>query len=227
MKPKPKAEVCMGIMLRASRLKSFADPLSAMRCVNNGRSTGGLLILQMNDSTVPLTSFAQLARSEGRMSSRAIADAIAKKIMAKSQKRFSSLHDEAVREVFMSTPTSSNGVNTTAAHEQTLDRSRIGSPADGRKLNATGSQGVTINSGLNVGQNSEVKPITVKPVDSKTITGSYAGDHRSPSRDTVKESLNRAADNGGPRSAVGQFKGSKFEQDSAPASTNNFEGIGA
>lgn len=44
-----------------------------------------------------------------------------------------------------------------------------------------------------------------KPVDFKTITGSYAGDHRSPSKDTAKDSLNRAADNGGPRSAPGQF----------------------
>ena len=28
-------------------------------------------------------------------------------------------------------------------------------------------------------QNSEVSPVTVKPVDSKTLEGSYPGDHRS------------------------------------------------
>jgi len=47
--------------------------------------------------------------------------------------------------------------------------------------------------------------VSVKQVDYKTITGSNPGDHRSPSKDTAKDSLNQSADNGGVRKAVGQF----------------------
>jgi hypothetical protein len=57
-------------------------------------------------------------------------------------------------------------------------------------------------SGLNAGSG---RAINVKCVDCKTIVGSHPGDHRAPSRDTAKESLGRAADNGGPRKRVGQF----------------------
>jgi len=63
---------------------------------------------------------------------------------------------------------------------------------------------------------------SAKPVDSKTIQGSYPGDHRAPSQDTAKASLFKAADNGGPRASVGQFPNGKrdatlgsFSKDSA------------
>lgn len=77
----------------------------------------------------------------------------------------------------MSTPTSSNGLNTTATHDATLDRSTIGSPADGRKLNGTGDFGSDINSGMACGSPVTVGPI--KPVDRKTLEGSTPGDFRS------------------------------------------------
>jgi hypothetical protein len=73
----------------------------------------------------------------------------------------------------MSTPTSSTGINATAQHDAALDNKHIGSPADSRRLNSTGSQGSGINSGIAVTQNSEVRPITVKDVDSTVITGSH------------------------------------------------------
>src|SRR5262249_4044827 len=103
------------------------------------------------------------------------------------------------------TPTSSNGLNTSATHEASLDRSQIGSPADGRKLNGSGEQGTGVNSGIAASQNSEVRPVIVKQTGHKTITGSNPGDHRAPSQDTAKAPLNSAADNGGPRNRVGQF----------------------
>jgi hypothetical protein len=44
-----------------------------------------------------------------------------------------------------------------------------------------------------------------KPADFRSIEGSYSGDHRGPHSDTAKASLNKAADNGGPRVPSGQF----------------------
>jgi hypothetical protein len=47
--------------------------------------------------------------------------------------------------------------------------------------------------------------ISVKPVDSKTIQGSYAGDHRAPSQDTAAASLRTASGSDrGPRDGAGQ-----------------------
>lgn len=80
----------------------------------------------------------------------------------------------------LSTPTSSNGINTTASHDASLDRSQIGSPADGRKLNGSGSLGSGVNSGIAASQNSEVRPVVVKQVDHNALIGSNRGDHRAP-----------------------------------------------
>lgn len=130
----------------------------------------------------------------------------------------------------LSTPTSSTSLNTTASHEASLDRSKIGSPADGRKLNGSGEQGSGINSGIAAAQNSEVRPVTVKPVGSKTLTGSYPGDHRAPSKDVAAQSLATAADNGGPRNRVGQFDkpstGAPMKFGSG-AGESEYEGTGA
>jgi hypothetical protein len=50
------------------------------------------------------------------------------------------------------------------------------------------------------------RPTVAKPVDFRSIAGSYAGDHRAPSSDTAKDSLNQAAGvNRGPRDGQGQF----------------------
>lgn len=98
----------------------------------------------------------------------------------------------------MATTTSSNSINTTAAHEATLDRSQIGSPADGRKLNSTGTQGSGVTSGMAASQNSEVRPVAVKQVDHKTIEGSNPGDSRAQGAPAV------LPNNPAPRTAVGQ-----------------------
>lgn len=64
--------------------------------------------------------------------------------------------------------------------------------------------------------------VSVKPVDRKTITGSYAGDSRSNPGDVAKSSLNQAADNGGPRARMGQFVDNKKITNNLPA--ENFPG---
>lgn len=66
-----------------------------------------------------------------------------------------------------------------------------------------------LNSGLCVSGRAQE---SAKPVDANHLEGSNKGDHRAPSKDTAKASLDSCADNGGPRAAVGQFRGSKFEQ---------------
>ena len=124
----------------------------------------------------------------------------------------------------MPTPTSSNGINTSATHEATLDRSKIGSPADGRKLNGTGEQGSSVTSGMAASQNSELRPVTVNPVDFKTVTGSFAGDHRTKTGDVAKDSVNRAADNGGPREAMRGQQNSKFYNENAKPSFESSPG---
>src|SRR4029077_15427891 len=108
-----------------------------------------------------------------------IADAIAKKIMAnRTRKRFSSLYAEAIQET-MPTPTSSTlngpGTGQPRVSTQTTDDATVAnegqkaSPANG----STGKNDVT--SGMNV--SSQVSVGAIKPTDSKTLEGSYAGDH--------------------------------------------------
>jgi hypothetical protein len=109
-----------------------------------------------------------------RTRQQAISDAIAARIMKNSHKRFSSLHEEALGDI-MSTP----------VNEQS------GSPRDSRNG--------AINSGLSVGSQVTVGPI--KPVDSKTLSGSYPGDHREKeSEDFSTESFKNQA---GPRGETG------------------------
>ncbi len=73
----------------------------------------------------------------------------------------------------------------------------------------------SINSGMASSQNSEVRPVTVVPVDRKTICGSTAGDHRKPVRDGVTDALRQASGSDkGPRSQMaGQKNSRNFSED--------------
>ena len=51
---------------------------------------------------------------------------------------------------------------------------------------------------------SQIGTPQARPVDFKSLAGSYQGDHRFPSRDTAKETLDRVADQGGPRKPTRQ-----------------------
>jgi hypothetical protein len=160
-----------------------------------------------------------------------LADAIASAIISKSRKHWRSLQDDAVRKIqsTMSTPTSSNGLNATpqprpaVGREATIDRANPSSVVTGTRLTAPATD--NINSGFTCG--SQLPAPAAKPVDFKTVVGSYAGDHRSPSVDTAKASLDAAADNGGPRNPVGQFKnarsdnGGSFQQTIDPTDAGN------
>lgn len=57
-------------------------------------------------------------------------------------------------------------------------------------------------SGMNTGFG---RSTVARPVDARNIEGSYKGDTRTKPGDTAKASLDRAADNGGPRRPSGQF----------------------
>jgi hypothetical protein len=131
----------------------------------------------------------------------AIANSIAKRIMANKRKRWAGLHQAALKEITMATPTTSNSLNTTAAHEASLKNNGIGSPADGRRLNGSGTQGTDINSGIAASQNSEVRPVEVKQSGHNVLEGSNAGDHR-----TAQAAPAVLPDNPAPREPRGQSR---------------------
>jgi hypothetical protein len=60
-----------------------------------------------------------------------------------------------------------------------------------------------------------------KPVDFRSVEGSYAGDHRSKPGDVAAASLAKAASNGGPRAAVGQ---APFGRNTSSPASPNFSG---
>lgn len=124
-----------------------------------------------------------------RSRSEAIADAIAKRIMAnRTKKRFSTLHAEALQEIQLS-----DNLGTTGNIPAGLTRK--GSPADGQKMVA-GSTGVdNTTSDMSV---SSVVPVSVKPVDRKTLEGSTPGDFNK-SGDTAKASMDAIANPPSPR----------------------------
>lgn len=161
------------------------------------------------------------------MSNRAIADAIAKKIMARTQKRFSSLHDEAVREVFMSnspspTTTSMNVKDTPASREPLQANAMPNAASEGQQARNAGANGGTINSGLAVND-------TQFKVAIPAIQRVKDGTTRSLG-DVARSSVDRAADNGGPRNRVGQFDKPSTgapEKFGSGSGESEYEGTGA
>src|SRR4051812_12280233 len=120
--------------------------------------------------------------------SEAIAAHIARSIMRNSNRRFSTLHADAIEETKMSDTTNN----------------------------------------MNVGSQVNVGPI--KPEGSKTLEGSYSGDHRTNPGDVAAASLATAADNGGPRNRVGQFDKPSTgapEKFGSGSAESDYEGAGA
>ena len=154
--------------------------------------------------------------------SRKIAEHIGAAIIKNTRKRWSGLHSDAVSAIEkelirMSTPTSS----TLNGDGKGQTRPEIGRPipdspsslaeAAPARLARSGAIGKNdTTSGMACNDHQIPDPVA-KPVDFRTITGSYAGDHRAQPGDVAKASLDKAADNGGPRNSAGQFKSSKFE----------------
>jgi hypothetical protein len=149
-----------------------------------------------------------------------IAAHIANRILNNTRKRFSSLHEEALeRELFManersSTTTTNMNVADTPASRAPVQTNKIPfqkflDNEEAASMQRPNMDASSNTSGMNA--NANQIPIVVKPVDRLTIQGSYPGDSRSKPGDTAKASLDKAADNGGPRNSVGQFKSSKFE----------------
>lgn len=155
-----------------------------------------------------------------RTREQAIADAIARKILSNTRKRFSTLHSEALFEVSnmsnekSSSVTSSMNVSDTPAARAAIGREIPDNPqslaaaAPARLTPAVSSD--SINSGMSV--TSQVPAPAATPVDFNGLTSdAYPGDHRQKLGDVVKASLDACTDNGGPRNSVGQFKNSKSD----------------
>jgi len=76
-----------------------------------------------------------------------------------------------------------------------------------------------------MGEQSQPTPIVVKPVDFKTITGSYAGDHRAPALATDITAFAKNSPN--PRENVGQFPlGKNTPSGPAPITTVDSTEVG-
>lgn len=76
----------------------------------------------------------------------------------------------------------------------------------------------SINSGFNV--QTQVPATVAKPVDFKSLAGSYAGDHRVPAKDGATAAIEALKNAGGPRSPVGQFKNSRNDHGGTFQSTS-------
>lgn len=94
----------------------------------------------------------------------------------------------------------------------------------GKQMPAPKYAGSGINQGIAASQPSELRSVTVKPVDRKTIAGSTPGDFRNQPGDTAKASVARAADNGGPRQPMRGQKNSKYSNEDNPT-FQNFGGV--
>lgn len=157
---------------------------------------------------------------------------IARQIVARSKKHWRKLYADALEEINMSnstsTVTSSMNVSDTPASRTQIGREIPDNPASLAAASPARLAGVpsadSINSGMACG--SQLPAPTAKPVDSKTIVGSYPGDHRAQSGDTAKASLDACADNGGPRNSVGQFKNSRNDKGAGFQSTDGTTQVG-
>ena len=129
----------------------------------------------------------------------------------------------------MSTPTTStlNGDAATGQPVQTLIQtsddkavSKLGQP-----ISPAAPSSDSINGGMGV---SSVVPVSVKPVDRKTITGSYSGDSRADYSSASDAAISKIANPPNPRERVGQFPLGKNTPDaaSAPITTANVEQVG-
>jgi len=73
---------------------------------------------------------------------------------------------------------------------------------------------------------SQLPAPTATPVDFRTITGSYAGDHRKPAKDGATGAIAEIANAGGPRDAAKQFQNSRNDKGAPFQSTVNPTEVG-
>jgi hypothetical protein len=156
-------------------------------------------------------------------------DAIAANIAARitrnknTRYKFSTLHRLALEE----TQNMSNTSCTTtglAVNDSEANRTPIGRPlADNPATLAAASPArLTPDAGLPYTVGSQVSVGPIKPVDRKTITGSYPGDSRS-SGDSAKAAMDHIANVGGPRTQMAGQQNSRNYNENGKAfkSTSN------
>jgi hypothetical protein len=130
--------------------------------------------------------------------SRQVAAHIAKAIVngAHGNKKFSSLHSEALGAIQMSTPTSSTGMNASSSSPVKVAIGRPATVTDlGRKAEAPNAD---TNNDHITPVSSQVGTPMARPVDFKSLAGSYPGDHRAQGAPAVLPA------NPGPREPKGQ-----------------------
>ena len=147
--------------------------------------------------------------------------------MKGTRKRFSSLMADYLQEQQMSNPTTNTAIN--VATDTASPRLKVGREVPVNHANPVfpggsalkGEPSVNTTSGMSVG--SQVVVGAMKPVDSKTLVGSYAGDHRIPAKDGVTATLDALKNAGGPRSQMAGQQNSRNYNESGKAfeSTSN------
>lgn len=151
--------------------------------------------------------------------SRAVASAIAKQIMHGTRKSFGTMHADALMEINKMFNSKSSPTTTgmrvhddeNNRHPQLHEMSESEATAAGEKpLQKDTYRAHTINEGIACDdwKNSVGGPVTIKPVDRKTIEGSTPGDFRK-SGDTAKPSVDAIAGLGGPRTQMPGQRDSK------------------
>ncbi len=81
-----------------------------------------------------------------------------------------------------------------------------------------------VNSGIAAEQNSQLRPVTVQPVDRKTITGSTPGDFRK-AGDSAKPAMDRITNPPGPREQMAGQQNSKFYREDGKSFQSTTPGI--
>jgi hypothetical protein len=84
-------------------------------------------------------------------------------------------------------------------------------------------EGATKDLGGGISTGSVIGIERAKPVDFRTVEGSYPGDHRAQPGDVAKAALDKASDQGGPRRQAGQFPLSGKQGPTPP--TPSFVGV--
>jgi len=146
---------------------------------------------------------------------------VARAILQGTRKKFGSLHADYLEEIYMfnrkgSTTTTGLSVGDSEATRTPIQTdAQPDAASEGTKMPASRYAGKpdSINTGIAAEQNSQVRPVTVQPVDRKTLEGSTPGDFRK-SGDYAKSAMGRITNPPGPREQMrGQQDGKHYNED--------------
>jgi hypothetical protein len=150
---------------------------------------------------------------------------LAQQFMRGTRRKFSTLHSDFLEIQMSNTRNTSATTTGLTVGDNEASRTPIGRPlADNPATLAAASPAkLTPDAGTSpYTATSQVGPITVKPVDRRTLQGSYPGDSRV-SGDTAKNAVDQIANTGGPRTQMRGQQDSRNYNESGAAfkSTSN------